>query len=80
MSVRYQYVGQQKASYTDTIGMAQKFEPRHVQTVHFSEYDAKICQRYLEFVIIVIAWRFARWFKCGKLGKLTYSQLLAEYF
>jgi hypothetical protein len=38
------------------------------------------CCRAIVFAAIWVAWRIARCFRCGKLGKLTYSQLLAKYW
>lgn len=38
------------------------------------------CFRAVAFSFVLLAWRIARCFRCGKLGKLTYSQLLAEYW
>jgi hypothetical protein len=37
------------------------------------------CGNVVEFALMVVAWSFARIFKCGYLGKLTYSQLVTKY-
>lgn len=38
------------------------------------------CCNVVEFTFILIAWGIAQIFGCGKLGKMTYAQLIRKYW
>jgi hypothetical protein len=53
--------------------------PHQAPTQQISRRDGDVCCNMVEFTFMVIAWSFARIFRCGKLGKMTYAQMVAKY-
>ncbi len=52
---------------------------RH-QSTTITNRGLSLCRNVIEFVAILFAWSIARIFRCGKLGKMNYSQLVAKYW
>lgn len=50
------------------------------QTIAISKDAMSTCCNAIEFSFIVVAWSIARIFRCGKLGKMTYAQLVAKHW
>lgn len=52
---------------------------RH-QSTTITNRGMSLCCNAIGFVAILLAWSVARIFRCGKLGKMNYSQLVAKYW
>ena len=54
--------------------------PRPSSMAPVSNQDMSVCCNAVEFAFMIIAWSIARIFRCGRLGKMTYAQLVVKYW